>query len=76
MMCICLESLVVLTRSIISLQVQNLCDDIRERVGNSLRSESWMISKHLFYKLVIVIIAYLRYVLTVRECFSALKLES
>ncbi len=46
MMFICRKNLVVLTRSITSLQVQKLCDDIRERVDYSLRSESRMISKH------------------------------
>ncbi len=67
MMFICRENLVVLARSIISLQVQKLCDDIRERVDYNFRSESRMISKHLFYKLIIVLIAYLRYVPIVRE---------
>ncbi len=61
MMFIYHENLLVLTRSIISLQVQKLCDDIHELVDYSLCSESRMISKHLFYKLIIVIIAYLRY---------------
>ncbi len=70
MMFIYRENLVVLTRSIISLQVQKLRDDIHELVDYSLRSESRIISKHLFYKLIIVIIACLRYVPIVREfCF-------
>jgi hypothetical protein len=67
MMFIYRENLVVLPRSIISLQVQKLCDDIRKRVDYNFRSESRMISKHLFYKLIIVIIAYLRYVPLVGE---------
>ncbi|CAF1131739.1 unnamed protein product [Adineta steineri] len=68
-----LENLVVLTRSVTSLQAQKQFDDIRERVAYGLRSESWTISKHLFYELIIVLIGYLTYVPTVREfCLLAL----
>ena len=62
-----LENLVVLTRAVTSSQAQKQYDDIRERVANALRAESWTISKHLVYELIIVVIGYLTYVPTVRE---------
>jgi hypothetical protein len=62
-----LENLVVLTRAVTSSQAQKQYDDIRERVAHALRAESWTISKHLFYELVIVMIGYITYVPTVRE---------
>ncbi len=68
-----LENLVVLTRAVTSSQAQKQFDDIRERVAYALSSESWTISKHLFYELIIVLIGFLTYVPTVREfCFLAL----
>jgi hypothetical protein len=62
-----LENLVVLTRAVTSSQAQKQYDDIRERVAHALHAESWTISKHLFYELVIVVIGYMTYVPTVRE---------
>ncbi|CAM4939423.1 unnamed protein product [Rotaria socialis] len=62
-----LENLVVLTRAVTSSQAQKQYDDIRERVAHALRAESWTISKHLVYELVIVMIGFITYVPTVRE---------
>lgn len=62
-----LENLVVLTRAVTSSQAQKQYDDIRERVAHALRAESWTISKHLVYELIIVMIGYVTYVPTVRE---------
>ena len=62
-----LENLVVLTRAVTSSQAQSQYDDIRERVAHALRAESWTISKHLFYELLIVMIGFLTYVPTIRE---------
>jgi len=62
-----LENLVVLTRAVTSCQAQKQYDDIRERVAHALRAESWTISKHLVYELIIVLIGFITYVPTVRE---------
>ena len=62
-----LENLVVLTRAVTSSQAQKQFDDIRERVAHALRAESWTISKHLVYELVIVMIGFITYVPTIRE---------
>ncbi len=62
-----LENLVVLTRAVTSSQAQKQYDDIRERVAHALRAESWTITKHLVYELIIVMIGYITYVPTVRE---------
>lgn len=62
-----LENLVVLTRAVTSSQAQKQYDDIRERVAHALRAESWTISKHLVYELIIVLIGFITYVPTVRE---------
>ncbi len=62
-----LENLVVLTRAVTSSQAQKQYDDIRERVAHALRAESWTISKHLVYELIIVMIGFITYVPTVRE---------
>jgi len=62
-----LENLVVLTRAVTSSQAQKQYDDIRERVAHALRAESWTISKHLVYELIIVTIGFITYVPTVRE---------
>ena len=63
-----LENFVVLTtRAVTSSQTQKQYDDIRERVAHELRAESWTISKHLFYKLVIVMIGFITCVPTIRE---------
>lgn len=62
-----LENLVVLTRAVTSSQAQKQYDDVRERVAHALRAESWTISKHLFYELLIVMIGFITYVPTIRE---------
>jgi predicted RND superfamily exporter protein len=62
-----LENLVVLTRAVTSSQAQKQYDDVRERVAHALRAESWTISKHLVYELIIVMIGFITYVPTVRE---------
>lgn len=62
-----LENLVVLTRAVTCSQAQKQYDDIRERVAHALRAESWTISKHLVYELIIVLIGFITYVPTVRE---------
>ena len=62
-----LENLVVLTRAVTSIQAQKQYDDIRERVAHALRSESWTISKHLVYELLIVMIGFITYIPTVKE---------
>lgn len=62
-----LENLVVLTRAVTSSQAQKQYDDIRERVAHALRAESWTISKHLFYELIIVMIGFITYVPTIQE---------
>ncbi|CAF0855498.1 unnamed protein product [Didymodactylos carnosus] len=59
-----LENLVVITRSVTS---QTINDDIRHRVGNGLKKESWTIFKHLLYELLIVLIGYVTFVPTVQE---------
>ncbi|CAF1332024.1 unnamed protein product [Adineta ricciae] len=62
-----LENLVVLTRAVTSSQAQKQYDDVRERVAHALRAESWTISKHLVYELIIVMFGFITYVPTVRE---------
>jgi predicted RND superfamily exporter protein len=62
-----LENLVVLTRAVTSSQAQKQYDDVRERVAHALRAESWTISKHLVYELVIVMFGFITYVPTVQE---------
>ncbi|CAF1403977.1 unnamed protein product [Adineta steineri] len=62
-----LENLVVLTRAVTSTQAQKQYDDIRERVAHALRAESWTITKHLVYELIIVMFGFITYVPTVRE---------
>ena len=62
-----LENLVVLTRAVTSSQAQKQYDEVRERVAHALRAESWTISKHLFYELLIVMVGFITYVPTIRE---------
>jgi predicted RND superfamily exporter protein len=62
-----LENLVVLTRAVTSSQAQKQFDDVRERVAHALRAESWTISKHLFFELLIVMFGFITYVPTIQE---------